>query len=127
MEENTNSSDLLSTDTSYSNTQQDFQDHQSHEEPFLQNTHGDPVILTPEEHEKNKAFEMNSFKMVVLVAHRTKEIEAGMPLSVPQEPNKKDMLLALKEIETRSINLQSLEDRVIASYQQFAFLSKTPT
>lgn len=125
MKENTNSSDLLSTGTSYTNHQQNFQDHQNHEGSLLQNTQEDPVALTPEEHEKNKAFEMNAFKMVVLVAHRTKEIEAGMPLSVPQEPNKKDMLLALKEIESRSINLRSLEDRVIASYQQFAFLSKT--
>ena len=84
-----------------------------------------PLSITLEEKETNENFEMNAFKMVILVAHRTKEIEAGMPLYVPHETDKKDMLLALKEVETKALNLHNLEDRVIASYQQFSFLSKS--
>ena len=58
----------------------------------------------------------NRFELVMLAAHRAREIAAGSPLSVERD-NDKNPVVALREIEEETQGADDLRERLIESLQ----------
>lgn len=69
------------------------------------------------------AFVPDGFSLVVLAAHRAKELAAGVVPCIAREGSK-DAVLSLKEIASSSLDMAALKERSITSYQKFSFLEE---
>ena len=58
----------------------------------------------------------NRFELVMLAAHRAREVAAGSPLTVDRD-NDKNPVVALREIANETQSAESLRERMIESYQ----------
>jgi DNA-directed RNA polymerase subunit omega len=58
----------------------------------------------------------NRFELVMLAAHRAREIAAGSPLSVGRD-NDKNPVVALREIAEETQSADSLRERMIEAHQ----------
>ena len=58
----------------------------------------------------------NRFELVMLAAHRAREIAAGAPLTVDRD-NDKNPVVALREIADETQSAQDLRERLIESHQ----------
>ncbi|MFZ0099450.1 MAG: DNA-directed RNA polymerase subunit omega [Gemmobacter sp.] len=58
----------------------------------------------------------NRFELVMLAAHRAREIAAGSPLTVDRD-NDKNPVVALREIAEESQQADDLRERMIESHQ----------
>ena len=58
----------------------------------------------------------NRFDLVMLAAHRAREIAAGSPLTVERD-NDKNPVVALREIAEETQLVDTLRERMIESYQ----------
>ena len=58
----------------------------------------------------------NRFELVMLAAHRAREISAGSTLTVDRD-NDKNPVVALREIADKTVNLRELEEDLIKSLQ----------
>lgn len=58
----------------------------------------------------------NRFELVMLAAHRAREIAAGSPLSVARD-NDKNPVVALREIADETQGADDLRERMIESHQ----------
>ncbi|WP_151717369.1 DNA-directed RNA polymerase subunit omega [Gemmobacter serpentinus] len=58
----------------------------------------------------------NRFELVMVAAHRAREIQAGSPLSVDRD-NDKNPVVALREIAEETQSADHLRERMIESYQ----------
>lgn len=58
----------------------------------------------------------NRFELVMLAAHRAREIAAGAPLTVDRD-NDKNPVVALREIAEETQSAEVLRERMIESYQ----------
>ncbi len=60
----------------------------------------------------------NRFELVLLASCRAKNIGAGDPITVEKDNDKKTVI-ALREIEEGTINLEDLDNMLIASFQSY--------
>lgn len=58
----------------------------------------------------------NRFEVVMLAAHRAREIAAGSPITVDRN-NDKNPVVALREVAEETQSADELRERMIASYQ----------
>jgi DNA-directed RNA polymerase subunit omega len=58
----------------------------------------------------------NRFELVMLAAHRAREIQAGSPLSIERD-NDKNPVVALREIAEETQSAEQLRERLIESHQ----------
>ena len=58
----------------------------------------------------------NRFELVMLAAHRAREVAAGGPITVDRD-NDKNPVVALREIADETQGADDLRERMIASYQ----------
>ncbi|PPB79569.1 DNA-directed RNA polymerase subunit omega [Albidovulum inexpectatum] len=58
----------------------------------------------------------NRFELVLLAAHRAREIAKGAPLTVDRD-NDKNPVVALREIAEETQSAEELRERLIASHQ----------
>jgi DNA-directed RNA polymerase subunit omega len=58
----------------------------------------------------------NRFELVMLAAHRAREITAGAPLTIDRD-NDKNPVVALREIADETQSADELRERMIESYQ----------
>jgi DNA-directed RNA polymerase subunit omega len=58
----------------------------------------------------------NRFELVMLAAHRAREIQAGSPATVERD-NDKNPVVALREIADEAQQAEVLRERMIESYQ----------
>ena len=58
----------------------------------------------------------NRFELVMLAAHRAREIQAGSPLTVDRD-NDKNSVVSLREIAEETQGADALRERMIASHQ----------
>ncbi len=58
----------------------------------------------------------NRFEIVMLAAHRAREVAAGSPITVDRN-NDKNPVVALREIADETQSSDDLRERMIASYQ----------
>lgn len=58
----------------------------------------------------------NRFELVMLAAHRAREISSGAPLTVDRD-NDKNPVVALREIADETQNADDLRERLIESHQ----------
>jgi len=58
----------------------------------------------------------NRFELVLLAAHRAREIAAGSPITVDRD-NDKNPVVALREIAEETQYASALQERLIESYQ----------
>jgi DNA-directed RNA polymerase subunit omega len=58
----------------------------------------------------------NRFELVMLAAHRAREIAAGSPITVDRD-NDKNPVVALREIAEETQSAEALRERLIASHQ----------
>ena len=58
----------------------------------------------------------NRFELVMLAAHRAREIAAGAPLTIDRD-NDKNPVVALREIADETQSAEVLRERMIESYQ----------
>jgi DNA-directed RNA polymerase subunit omega len=58
----------------------------------------------------------NRFELVMLAAHRAREISSGSPLTVDRD-NDKNPVVALREIADEAQSSEDLRERMIESYQ----------
>lgn len=58
----------------------------------------------------------NRFELVVLAAHRAREIASGSPLTVERD-NDKNPVVALREIAAETITAEQLREAAIESHQ----------
>lgn len=58
----------------------------------------------------------NRFKLVLLAGQRAKDISSGSPITVDRD-NDKNSVVALREIADETIDVNTLEDRLIAGMQ----------
>lgn len=58
----------------------------------------------------------NRFELVMLAAHRAREIAAGAPLTIERD-NDKNPVVALREIAEEAQTADSLRERMIESHQ----------
>ncbi len=58
----------------------------------------------------------NRFELVLLAAHRAREIAAGSPITVERD-NDKNPVVALREIADETQPADALRERMIASFQ----------
>ncbi|WP_050525602.1 DNA-directed RNA polymerase subunit omega [Pseudorhodobacter aquimaris] len=58
----------------------------------------------------------NRFELVMLAAHRAREIQSGSPLTVDRD-NDKNPVVSLREIAEETQTAESLRERMIESYQ----------
>ncbi len=58
----------------------------------------------------------NRFELVLLAAHRAREITAGSPVTVDRD-NDKNPVVSLREIADETQNAEDLRERLIASNQ----------
>lgn len=59
----------------------------------------------------------NRFELVMLAAHRSRDVAAGAPLSVDRD-NDKNPVVALREIASASINLENLRGALVRGLQK---------
>ncbi len=58
----------------------------------------------------------NRFELVMLAAHRAREISAGAPITVDRD-NDKNPVVALREIAEETQSVEELRERMIESHQ----------
>ena len=58
----------------------------------------------------------NRFELVMLAAHRAREIQSGAPISIDRD-NDKNPVVALREIAEETQSAEVLRERMIESYQ----------
>jgi DNA-directed RNA polymerase subunit omega len=58
----------------------------------------------------------NRFELVMLAAHRAREISAGSPLTIDRD-NDKNPVVALREIADETQSAENLRERLIESHQ----------
>lgn len=58
----------------------------------------------------------NRFELVMLAAHRAREIQSGSPLTVDRD-NDKNPVVSLREIAEETQSAEVLRERMIESYQ----------
>ncbi len=58
----------------------------------------------------------NRFELVMLAAHRAREVAAGAPITVDRD-NDKNPVVALREIAEETQSAEVLRERMIESYQ----------
>lgn len=58
----------------------------------------------------------NRFELVLLAAHRAREISAGAPITVARD-NDKNPVVALREIAEETQSVSDLRERLIAAHQ----------
>ena len=58
----------------------------------------------------------NRFELVMIAAHRAREIAAGSPLTVDRD-NDKNSVVSLREIAEETQSVDALRERMIESYQ----------
>ena len=58
----------------------------------------------------------NRFELVMLAAHRAREIAVGSPLTLPRD-NDKNPVVALREIAEETQKVSDLRERMIESHQ----------
>jgi DNA-directed RNA polymerase subunit omega len=58
----------------------------------------------------------NRFELVMLAAHRAREIQSGSPLTVDRD-NDKNPVVSLREIADETQSAESLRERMIESHQ----------
>ncbi len=58
----------------------------------------------------------NRFEIVLLAAHRAREIAAGAPITVDRD-NDKNPVVALRELAEETISAEALRERMIMSHQ----------
>ena len=58
----------------------------------------------------------NRFELVMLAAHRAREVAAGAPISIDRD-NDKNPVVALREIAEETQSAESLRERMIESHQ----------
>ncbi|MFP5479806.1 MAG: DNA-directed RNA polymerase subunit omega [Alphaproteobacteria bacterium] len=58
----------------------------------------------------------NRFELVMLAAHRAREIQSGSPITVDRD-NDKNPVVALREIAEETQSAEVLRERMIESYQ----------
>jgi DNA-directed RNA polymerase subunit omega len=58
----------------------------------------------------------NRFELVMLAAHRAREIQAGSPIGIDRD-NDKNPVVALREIAEETQSAEVLRERMIESYQ----------
>ncbi len=58
----------------------------------------------------------NRFELVMLAAHRAREIQSGSPLTVERD-NDKNPVVSLREIAEETQSADALRERMIESYQ----------
>lgn len=58
----------------------------------------------------------NRFDLVLLAAHRAREIQSGVPITVDRD-NDKNPVVALREIAEETQPAEDLRERMIASHQ----------
>ena len=61
----------------------------------------------------------NRFKLVLLATGRAKALASGTPLTLDRD-NDKNTVVALREIEEDTIDLNTVQDNVIAGMQKYA-------
>ena len=61
----------------------------------------------------------NRFDLVLIASGRAKSLAAGTPLTLPRD-NDKNTVVALREIEEGTIDLNAVRDNTIASLQRYA-------
>ena len=61
----------------------------------------------------------NRFKLVLLATGRAKALASGTPLTLDRD-NDKNTVVALREIEEDTIDLNAVQDNVIAGMQKYA-------
>ncbi|RMF34283.1 MAG: DNA-directed RNA polymerase subunit omega [Alphaproteobacteria bacterium] len=59
----------------------------------------------------------NRFELVMLAAHRAREIAAGAPITVEQD-NDKNPVIALREIAEETISVEELRNKAIEAHQR---------
>ena len=59
----------------------------------------------------------NRFELVLLAAHRAREIASGSPLSVDRD-NDKNPVVALREIAEQTVRPNTLEESLVGSLQK---------
>lgn len=59
----------------------------------------------------------NRFDLVMLAAHRARELSAGSPITVARD-NDKNPVVALREIADETIPVEDLREHAIESYQR---------
>jgi len=59
----------------------------------------------------------NRFELVMLAAHRAREISEGAPLTVDRD-NDKDPVVSLREIADESIDLKVVKESLVADLQE---------
>lgn len=60
----------------------------------------------------------NRFELVMLAAHRSREMSAGSELTVERD-NDKNPVIALREIAEETITVEGLQDGLVRSLQKF--------
>ncbi len=60
----------------------------------------------------------NRFELIIIAAHRAREISLGSPTMVSNN-NDKDVVLALKEIANNKLNIAAIKDDIIKKNQKF--------
>ncbi len=61
----------------------------------------------------------NRFDLVLLATSRAKALSAGAPMTLDRD-NDKNTVIALREIEEGTINLQDVRENMIAGLQRYA-------
>jgi DNA-directed RNA polymerase subunit omega len=59
----------------------------------------------------------NRFELVVVAAHRAKQISSGSPLTVERD-NDKDAVVSLREIGDKTIDINNLNEDIIQSFRK---------
>ena len=59
----------------------------------------------------------NRFELVVMAAHRAKQISSGSPLTVDRD-NDKDAVIPLREIGDKTIDLEQINEDIIQSFRK---------
>lgn len=65
-----------------------------------------------------KKFVNNRFELIIVAAHRAREISLGSP-SLVQNNDDKDVVLALKEIAGEKVNIEAIKEEVVKKHQKF--------
>jgi DNA-directed RNA polymerase subunit omega len=65
----------------------------------------------------------NRFELVMLAAHRSREMSAGSELTVERD-NDKNPVIALREIAEETITVEGLQDGLVGSLQKFVELDE---
>lgn len=61
----------------------------------------------------------NRFDLILTATGRAKSLDSGSPLTVDRD-NDKNTIVALREIEEQTINIEQTRENMIASMQRFA-------